>query len=102
MARCASVSQRMRQLWGLRARWLHVGCMALTLRLKVSLRREDHDDGGLRDVLFERVDGLQVVDVEEDGGTRQHDSKLPLDRGALILPGRPDVREKHVPHMAVC
>lgn len=52
--------------------------------------------------MLERVDRLQIVHIEEDRSARQHDSKLPLDCRALVLSARPDVREKHVPHMPVC
>jgi hypothetical protein len=65
--------------------------------MKVALGDEDHDKAGLLDVILQRADVLQVVDVEEDGHAREQQAELPLDRGALVLPRAPDVREEEVP-----
>eukprot|EP00964_Phaeocystis_antarctica_P085764 scaffold54234_cov60-Phaeocystis_antarctica.AAC.4 len=53
------------------------------------------------DVLLERVDRLEVVDVEENGGVGQQQAELSLDRGTLILPRAPDVAEEEVPAVAL-
>ena len=45
---------------------------------------------------LERIDRLEVVDVEKDLDVRQHFLGLGLDRVRLILPRRPAVREEQV------
>ena len=54
--------------------------------LKVALGDEDHDHRRPIHVLFELIDALEVVDVEEDGDPGQQQAELPLDGGALVLP----------------
>mmetsp|Transcript_8680 Transcript_8680/g.20499 ORF Transcript_8680/g.20499 Transcript_8680/m.20499 type:complete len:440 (+) Transcript_8680:1107-2426(+) len=84
-----------------RERLLHFECpfnlAQAVLGLEVALGDEDHDHRRLLDVLLEGADVLEVVDVEEDRRTRQQQAELPLDRGALVLAGAPDVREEEVP-----
>ena len=63
----------------------------------VALGDEDHDESSLLDVLLQRADVLQVVNIEEDGDAREQQAELPLDGGALVLPRAPDVREEEVP-----
>eukprot|EP00964_Phaeocystis_antarctica_P048764 scaffold28236_cov59-Phaeocystis_antarctica.AAC.3 len=70
-------------------------------QLRVTCRDEDHDDGARVHVLLQGVDALEVVDVEEDGCVRHEQGELPLDRGALVLAGAPDVAEEHVPLVAL-
>eukprot|EP00964_Phaeocystis_antarctica_P031903 scaffold18046_cov63-Phaeocystis_antarctica.AAC.3 len=77
-------------------------CLAQAVdRLEVALGDEDHHAGRRLDILLERIDRLEVVDVEEDGGVRQQHLELPLDGGALVLPRPPDVGEEQVPAVAL-
>lgn len=54
-------------------------------RSKVAAGKEDEDDGRLVDVLFEVVDALEIVHVEEGLCLRDEDLQLPLDEGDLVL-----------------
>ena len=59
--------------------------------LEVALGHEDQNDLALVDVLLERTNVLEVVNVEEDGDLWQQQAELPLDGGALVLTCAPDV-----------
>mmetsp|Transcript_21967 Transcript_21967/g.52062 ORF Transcript_21967/g.52062 Transcript_21967/m.52062 type:complete len:283 (-) Transcript_21967:2592-3440(-) len=87
---------------GLQKRQCAVHLAEAVLREEVAFGDEDRDDRRGLDVLFERVDGLQIVHVQEDRSARQHDLELALDCGALVLPRPPDMRKKHVPPVSLC
>ena len=57
---------------------------------------EDDDDRARLDLLLERRDVGEIVDVEEDPHAGQGLLEQLLDRARLVLPRRPHVRDEEV------
>ena len=64
---------------------------------EVALGGKDGDDRGHVNILFERTNVGEVVDIKKDLDARHEQAELALDDGALVLPSAPDVRKEEMP-----